>query len=56
MTVSEDGQHFRAVIGENCVSVDVDDMGERGTEVYRGRPRHRDLEDSPEGPVIAIAG
>ena len=27
MTVSEDGQHFRAVIGEECVSVNADDTG-----------------------------
>jgi hypothetical protein len=60
VTVSQDGQHFNAVIGEECVSVSADDMGNGGSgcchcgpEVYHYLP---DLEGSPEGPIIAVAG
>ena len=49
VTVSEDGQHFRAVIGEKC-TVSADDRGDEGSECYHCGPLHPlpDLKDSPE--------
>ena len=53
VTVSTDGQHFRAVIGEKCVSVSADEMG-RGLDWLCGPSLSpRDFEDSPEGPIFA---
>jgi hypothetical protein len=55
VTASEDGQHFRAVIGEKCLNVNADDMG-REWSMSCGSPiLHRDFEDSPEGPIISVA-
>jgi hypothetical protein len=52
--VSEDGQHFWAVIGEDCVGLDADDTG--GGRWYC-RPHPLVLpHDGPEGPIIAIPG
>ena len=57
VTVSGDGQHFRATISEGCVSVETNDMGMVGSGFclpFRGFPR--DLKDGPEGPIIALPG
>jgi hypothetical protein len=60
VTVSKDGQHFRAVIGAWCASGIVAD--DRGNERYGGMsdiiscpPVRLPLLDGPEGPIIAIA-
>jgi hypothetical protein len=57
VTVSGDGQHFRATISEGCVSVETNDMGVGGS-VYclPSRRFPRDLKDGPEGPIIAVPG
>ena len=57
VTVSDNGQHFRATIREGCVSVETNDTGVSGSEFClpsRGFPR--DLKDGPEGPIIALPG
>ena len=58
VTVSEDGQHFKAVIGEKCVSVSADDVNGEGSGCCHCAPLNLlpDLEDSPEGPIITVAG
>ena len=58
VTVSEDGQHFSAVIGEYCARVDADDMGQGGSWCCHCESPYLlpDFEDSPAGPIIAIAG
>jgi len=58
VTVSEDGQHFGAVIGEHCARVDADDMGQGGSWCCHCESPYLlpDFEDSPAGPIIAIAG
>jgi len=58
VTVSEDGQHFSAVIGEHCARVDADDMGQGGSWCCHCESPYLlpDFEDSPAGPIIAIAG
>ena len=58
VTVSEDGQHVSPVIGEHCARVDADDMGQGGSWCCHCGSRHLlpDFEDSPAGPIIAIAG
>ena len=58
VTVSEDGQHFSAVIGEHCARVDADDMGQGGSWCCHCESDHLlpDFEDSPAGPIIAIPG
>ena len=60
VTVSKDGQHFRAVIGAKCASVIVAD--DRGNERYGGMsdiiscpPVRLPLLDGPEGPIISVA-
>ena len=56
VTVSEDGQHFTAVIREHCVNINADDMGGEWSVCCCWSPfLHRDFDDSPEGPIIAIA-
>ena len=59
VTVSEDGQHFKAVIREHCVSVNADDhaddMGVTRVLGWVCGPSPRDIEDSPEGPIISVA-
>jgi len=56
VTVSEHGQHFTAVIREYCVNVNADDMGGEWSVCCCWSPfLHRDFDDSPEGPIIAIA-
>ena len=57
VTVSKDGQHFSASIGEHCARVDADDMGNTGSWCCHCESLHllRDLEDSPEGPIISVA-
>ena len=56
VTVSEDGQHFTAVIREYCVNINADDMGGEWSVCCCWSPfLHRDFDDSPEGPIIAIA-
>ena len=53
VTVSADGQHFKAVIGDQCVSVNTDDMGvEWSTSCYASPLLHRDFQDSPEGLIF----
>jgi hypothetical protein len=60
VTVSNDGQHFRAVIGNWCASgIEVDD---RGYGFYEGMidkiscpPVRLPLLDGPEGPIISVA-
>ena len=61
VTVSKDGQHFRAVIGAWCASAIVAD--DRGNERYGGMddiiscpPVRLPLLDGPEGPIISVAG
>jgi hypothetical protein len=51
-----DGQHFRAAIGDNCVSVISYDLGRKRSSP----PRYfleilRDIPDSPNGPIISVA-
>jgi|SRR5215472_2999043 len=54
VTVSADGQHFGALIGDQCVSVNTDDMGvEWSTSCYASPLLHRDFQDSPEGLIFA---
>jgi hypothetical protein len=60
VTVSKDGQHFRAVIGAWCASAIVAD--DRGNERYGGMsdiiscpPVRLPLLDGPEGPIISVA-
>ena len=56
VTVSEDGQHFTAVIREHCVNVHADDMGGEWSVCCCWSPfLHRDYDDSPEGPIISVA-
>jgi hypothetical protein len=57
VTVSEDRQHFSASIGEHCAGVDADDMGDSGSWCCHCESLYllRDLEDSPEGPIISVA-
>ena len=57
VTVSEDGQHFRARIREGCVSVEANDTGSLGSGFcLPSRAFPRDLNDGPEGPIIVISG
>jgi len=60
VTVSKDGQHFRAVIGAKCASAIVAD--DRGNERYGGMsdiiscpPVRLPLLDGHEGPIISVA-
>jgi len=54
VTVSEDGEHFRAVIGEECVSLEATDTG--GGRGYC-RPHPQVIpQDGPKGPIIAVPG
>ena len=58
VTVSNNGQHFRAVIGNWCASTIVaDDRGyERfGTELNNCPPVRLPLQDGPDGPIISVA-
>ena len=58
LTVSDDGQHFRATISEGCVSVETNDKGLRGSGYCLTSPSRifpRDLKDGPEGPIIAVS-
>ena len=48
LTVSADGQHFRAVIGDTCMSVSADDSGNEVGML----DCHRDIPDSPEGLIF----
>jgi hypothetical protein len=50
VTVSGNGQHFRAVIGDNCASLNADDTG---ASVGAQPPVIRDFQDSPEGLIFA---
>ena len=62
VTVSADGQHVRAVISEKCVSVAADDRGRKGSSCCHcaSPPLYlmeviRDIQGSPEGPIISVA-
>jgi len=58
VTVSNNGEHFRAVIGNWCASTIVaDDRGyERyGKELNNCPPVRLPLQDGPEGPIISVA-
>jgi hypothetical protein len=60
VTVSKDGQHFRAVIGVKCTStmIDADDMGNKRygmSDEISCPPIRLPLLDSPEGPIISVA-
>ena len=54
VTVSSNGQHFRAVVGDKCVTVDADDTQVYLLEVLPGRAI-RDFQDGPEGPIVSVA-
>ena len=55
VTVSKDGQHFRAVIGEWCArAIEADDMGNE--QLISCPPVRLPLLDGPEGPIISVAG
>jgi hypothetical protein len=54
VTVSEDGQHFRAVLGEDCWSLHTDDMGVVGSSRCLPSREFPLPPDGPEGPIIAI--
>ena len=61
VTVSADGQHFRAVIGVKCTStmIDADDTGyvRYGvSDAISCPPVRLPLLDSPEGPIISVSG
>jgi len=56
VTVSANGQHFRAAIGDKCVSISASDRGRKGSSP----PRYfleilRDIQDGPDGPIISVA-
>ena len=54
VTVSSNGQHFGAVVGDKCVTVDADDTQVYLLEVLPGRAI-RDFQDGPEGPIVSVA-
>ena len=56
VTVSDYGGHFKALIGEDCVVVHIDDMGNGGSWCCHCESRNllRDLKDSPEGPIVSV--
>jgi len=60
VTVSNHGQHFRAVVGEHCgLNLIGEDIGapRRGSSKCSPLLHYLpDLEDSPEGPIIGTAG
>ena len=49
VTVSADGQHFRAVVGDTCMSVSADDSG---NGVGMLKCILRDIPASPEGLIV----
>ena len=55
VTVSADGQHFGAVIGDERASVSTGEHGPRTRPVVGPRPPFviRDFQDSPEGLIFA---
>jgi hypothetical protein len=56
VTVWADGQHFRAAIGDKCVSVVSYDPGRKGSSPPRyGLEILRDIQDGPDGPIISVA-
>jgi len=54
--VSGEGQHFKALIQEPSVSVDIDEMGYWSINGISCGPTRLPLLDSPAGPIIAIRG
>ena len=54
VTVSKDGQHFRAVIGDFARAIVADDRGNEQLISYL--PVRLPLLDGPEGPIISVAG
>jgi len=60
VTVSKDGQHFGAVIGDNCVSVSANDRGRKSSSCCAPPTVYlqeviRDIQETPEGPIISVA-
>jgi hypothetical protein len=56
VTVSGHGQHFSAVIGDNCASVISYDPGrKRSSPPLYFLEILRDIPDSPDGPIISVA-
>jgi len=59
VTVSHHGQHFKALIGDECVSVTTDDSGSDHSGCCRCRPTLLylpDFQESLDGPIIGVPG